>query len=141
MRRTLAMLCILLAAGAVIAQEAKPEAVTKAQADVKAWLTLTDSGKYGESWDAAGSLFKSAVTRGAWEKAVGDVRGPLGAVKSRKLKSATYSKTIPGAPAGDYVIIEYETDFEKQAGTIETATAMLEKDGAWRVVGYFIRPA
>ena len=48
---------------------------------------LTDSAKYGQSWDEA-ALFKGAVTKADWEKAIKGVRAPLGAVKARKVKSA-----------------------------------------------------
>jgi len=66
-------------------------------------------------------------------------RDPLGAMVSRKLKSATYAKTLPGAPDGEYVVIQYETSFEHKQSAVETITPMLDKDGKWRVSGYFIK--
>jgi hypothetical protein len=48
------------------------------------------------------------------------VRSPLGKVLSRKLKSATYMKDPPNAPAGDYVIIQYDTSFENKKDAVET---------------------
>jgi hypothetical protein len=45
---------------------------------------------------------------------------------------------LPGAPEGEYVVIQYETQFEHKAGAIETVTPLREKDGSWRVSGYFI---
>ncbi|MGH7422575.1 MAG: DUF4019 domain-containing protein [Candidatus Methylomirabilales bacterium] len=46
---------------------------------------------------------------------------------------------MPGAPDGHYVVIQYETSFEKKASAFETITPMREKDGKWRVAGYYIR--
>jgi hypothetical protein len=66
-------------------------------------------------------------------------RQPLGKLVSRKLKSATYTKTAPGAPDGEYVVIQYETSFADKASAVETITPMLDKDGQWRVSGYFIK--
>ena len=66
-------------------------------------------------------------------------RDPLGKTTSRKLKSASYTKTLPGAPDGDYVVIQYETSFENKQSSIETVTPMLDKDGKWRVSGYYIK--
>jgi hypothetical protein len=66
-------------------------------------------------------------------------RAPLGAVRTRKLKSATYTKTLPGAPDGEYVVIQYDTSFENKKSAVETITPMLDKDGKWRVSGYFIK--
>jgi len=114
-------------------------AVAQAQVAAKSWLALTDSAKYGQSWDDAASLFKDAVTKADWEKAVKGVRSPLGAMKSRKVKSVTFTRTLPGAPDGEYVVIQYESQFENKAAAIETVTPMHDKDGTWRVSGYFIK--
>ena len=72
-------------------------------------------------------------------KAMYAIRAPLGAVKSRQLKSTQFTKTLPGAPDGDYVVVQFETRFENKAAAIETVVPLLEKDGAWRVSGYFIK--
>ena len=114
-------------------------AVAQAQVAAKSWLALTDSAKYGQSWDDAASFFKGAVTKADWEKAVKGVRSPLGAVKARKVKSATFTRTLPGAPDGEYVVIQFESQFENKAAAIETVTPMHDKDGTWRVSGYFIK--
>ena len=128
---------LLLVAFASRADDA--DGVPKAAAAAKTWLALTDAGKYGASWDAAATMFQGAVTKESWEKALGTVRAPLGAVRSRKLKSATFTHELPRAPKGDYVIVEYDTEFENRPGALETVTPMLEKDGSWKVSGYYIR--
>ena len=45
----------------------------------------------------------------------------------------------PGAPDGEYVVIQYEASFENKASAVETITPMLDKDGQWRVSGYFMK--
>ncbi len=110
-----------------------------AQQSSDAWLALVDSGKYADSWDEAAQMFKAAVTKDQWQSALGQVRTPQGKVLSRKLKSATYTKTLPNAPDGEYVVIQYDTNFEHKQGAAETAVPMLDKDGKWRVSGYFIK--
>lgn len=139
MRKALALAGIL-AAVCALGVDPAADAVTKGQTAVESWLTFADAGKYGESWDAGAAMFQSAITRAAWEKAMNDARKPLGAVKSRKLKSATFSTSLPQAPAGEYVIVQYETVFDGSQGAVETVTAMHEKDGSWKAAGYFIRP-
>ena len=84
-------------------------------------------------------MFRARVSKEQWQSIVAGVRDPLGKAISRKLKSATYTKTLPGAPDGEYVIIQYETSFEHNQSAVETITPMLEKDGRWRVSGYFIK--
>ncbi len=120
----------------VLAQE-RPE--LKAQQSDEAWLALVDSSKYAESWKAASPAFQAAITEESWAKTIGAVRSPLGKVESRKLTSAKYAKSLPGAPDGEYVIIEYETSFEKKANGTETVVPMKDTDGEWRVSGYFVK--
>jgi len=55
------------------------------------------------------------------------------------LKSASYTKTLPGAPDGEYVVIQYDSSFEHKQSAVETVIPMLDKDGQWRVSGYVIR--
>jgi Protein of unknown function (DUF4019) len=48
------------------------------------------------------------------------------------------TRSLPNAPAGEYVVIQYETQFEHKANAIETVTPLREKNGSWKVSGYFI---
>ena len=66
-------------------------------------------------------------------------RDPFGKLTSRKFKSASYTKTLPGAPDGEYVVIQYESSFENKQSSAETITPMLDKDGRWRISGYYIK--
>ena len=104
-----------------------------------AWLSLVDGENYAESWNQASGLFKAAVTKEQWQNTVKAVRVPLGKLVARKLKSKQYTKTLPGAPDGEYVVIQYETTFENKKSAVETVTPMLDKDGKWRVSGYYIK--
>jgi len=115
----------------------KPEELAQKSAEV--WLALTDSGKFAESWDESAVAFKSAVTKNQWVDALKKVRTPLGALQSRKLKSASYAKNLPGAPAGEYVVLQFDTSFANKTSSVETVTPMLDKDGKWRVSGYYIK--
>jgi Protein of unknown function (DUF4019) len=110
-----------------------------AQLAAESWLLLVDSAKYEESWEEAASVFKAAVSKEDWKAQIQSARDPLGKNKSRKLTEAKYTKSLEGAPAGEYVVIQYESSFEKQESITETVVPMLDKDGKWRVSGYFIR--
>jgi hypothetical protein len=125
--------------GGFPASAADEDAVAQAQVAAKGWLALTDSATYGRSWDDAAAYFKAAITKTDWEKAVKAVRSPLGAVKARKVKSATFTRTLPGVPDGEYVVIQFDSQFENKAAAIETVTPTHDKDGTWRVSGYFIK--
>ena len=130
------LLMVLLSSSGLQAQR-KSEQLAAQSAD--AWLVLVDAGKYASSWQAASQFFKDHVTRAQWESMLGASRDPLGKMVSRKLKSATYTTTMPGAPDGEYVVIQYDSRFEHKQSAVETVTPMLDKDGKWRVSGYFIK--
>ena len=70
---------------------------------------------------------------------IGSGREPFGAVKSREFVGAKYVTEAPGAPDGEYVIIQYKASFENEKNAVETITPMRDADGQWRVSGYFIR--
>jgi hypothetical protein len=110
-----------------------------AVAAADAWLAIVDGERYGESWEQAASLFKGAVASEAWQRQVGAVRKPLGKLVSRKVKSTHSMTSLPGAPDGKYVVIQYDAVYESKAAATETVTPMLDTDGKWRVSGYFIK--
>jgi len=142
----LTLAAAVLSAGCNDGQKSAPapassttEAEKAAQAAAESWLALVDAGKYEESWDDAAKLFRGAVDKATWRKQAEGVRGPIGSLSSRKLKSATYSRTAPGAPDGEYVILQFDATFANKQSAVETVTPMLDADGKWRVSGYFIR--
>ena len=104
-----------------------------------AWLALNDSGKYGDSYDQTAQLFKKGVTRDQWQRSIHAERDELGRVLSRAPKSANYTKSLPGAPVGDYVVIQYASSFEHKQSAIEIVTFLLDVDGKYRVSGYSIK--
>ncbi len=132
----LAAAVLLLAAGAARAGDPSEKA---ALAAADAWLKLVDAGSFGSSWDEAAPFFKDAIGRADWEKALKAARSPLGKLVSRKVAARTYTESVPGAPDGKYVVVQYETSFEKKRRAIETVTPMLAPDGRWRVSGYFVK--
>jgi len=122
-----------------VTQAAETDAINKAQDAAKAWLALVDAEKYGQSWDEAATLFRGGVSKVDWEKAVKPIRSQLGSLKSRTLKSVNFTRGLPGAPDGEYVVIQFDAQFEHKASAVETVTPMREKDGIWRVSGYYIK--
>jgi hypothetical protein len=46
---------------------------------------------------------------------------------------------LPAAPDGNYVVLKYDTSFENKKSATETIAPMLDKDGKWRVSGYYIK--
>jgi hypothetical protein len=116
-----------------------PDAEAKVPAAAKAWLALVDSGQYANSWDEAASFFRGAVSKEKWVEMMNAERKPFGKNISRKLKSKHYRTSFPGAPDGEYVVIQFNSSFENKKSAVEPITPMLDKDGMWRVSGYYMK--
>jgi len=124
---------------AIIAQENVSESEAIAIAAADKWLKVVDKGNYEQSWKDGSELFKGAITKEQWSQALNGLRKPLGKLEKREITSKKYSTKLPGVPDGQYYIFEYKTSFQNKEETIETVTAMLDKDGKWRVAGYFMK--
>jgi Protein of unknown function (DUF4019) len=130
------LLFILTLSTTSLCQETPEMAATES---ANRWLSLVDVGHYASSWDVAAPVFKSAVSQNQWAKMLQASRAPLGKILSRTVKSAIYANSLPGAPDGRYVVIQYESSFEHKKSAIETVTSSQGDDGRWRVSGYFIK--
>lgn len=133
------ILALILTGSMALTSFANEGSEKRAMAAADAWLKLVDNGKYADSWETAAELFRSAVDKDQWVKQVGAVRGPLGKALKRKLKTKQFTTGLPGAPDGQYVVIEYDTSFENKKTAVETVTPMFDKGSKWRVSGYYIR--
>ncbi len=115
-----AALLLPFAAGPLAAQdqdaEANPPAdktsedLAAATAAATEWLALVDSGEYEESWQKAASAFQDAVTPAVWETSLTDARSQFEPFGERTLTSSQQVTDPPGAPAGDYVLLQYRTE-------------------------------
>ncbi len=130
---------MIMAASAGDAGSPTPEAAeTAAIESAQSWLKMIDAGNYAESWNEAAESFRAAVKKDQWPQMLTSVRKPLGKVGSRKVLAKNYTESLPNAPKGKYVVIQFETAFENKKA-VETVTATLEKDGKWRMSGYYIK--
>ena len=130
------ILLIILAAmiPAVVTAERSDEA-QKAGED---WLSLLDSQNYSESWNQASAMFRNQVKEEDWIASLKRFRDPLGAMASRNPHPRLdFTKTLRGAPDGDYAIFHFKTAFKNKADVTERLTMVLE-DGRWRASAYAI---
>ena len=104
----------------------------------KQWLKIVDAGEYSESWQKSDSFFKSQLPQAKWDAALKGVRAPLGKVKSRSELGAKEYSTLPGVPEGEYLVIQFQTEFQNKKSATETLT-LSKSSGHWLPVGYFIK--
>ncbi|MEL7197291.1 MAG: DUF4019 domain-containing protein [Pseudomonadota bacterium] len=115
--------------------EASPAALKRA----RTFISAVDAGDWQESWSRSGEFFQSQTSATEWAALVEPVRGPLGSVEKRRLVSVERVSTLPGAPEGDYEILQYQTEFEKLEG-VSTETVILIRNGEdFDIAGFFIR--
>ena len=105
----------------------------------EAWLTQLDAADYAGTWRNAAPPFQAAVDAAKWATSIGGMRGPFGKTISRQLIVSRFSTSMPGGPDGRYVFLQYVTDFENKKGAIETIVPMLDKDGRWKISGYYVK--
>lgn len=122
----------------ILAAISAPASVSPELTVAGGWLSLLDANSWSASWNDTGKLFRSQLTQEQWVKTVQSVREPLGTVVSRVVNGSSKSKSLPGAPDGEYEILQYRTVFSKKADTIETVI-LAREDDKWKIVGYFIR--
>lgn len=125
-------LCLVVTAVADEPQQAIVDQVTQ-------WLALVDEQKYDRSWSDASPMLQESVDQATWADTLGKVRKPMGSIGKRTLAIAERKTELPGTPAGDYLIMQFRTDFEN--GTmIETVVARRSAEQGWLVAGYFLKP-
>ncbi len=116
-----------------------PAAAESAAIDAaREWVALVDGQRWDESWRTAATLFRSQVSAAQWASTIQPVRQPLGPLSSRAVQGVTKADVLPGAPSGEYRIIQFQTAFARKSGAVETV--VLAREGSsWKVAGYFIR--
>jgi hypothetical protein len=125
--------CLSLSFG--LAAETSDRIASAAQS----WLSQIDSGNYASSWKDASAYFRGALTEKGWVDALNGARKPLGKLVSRKLAKSQNAQSLPGAPDGNYVVMQFDTSFENKKSAVETVTFMQEKDDEWKAAGYYIK--
>ncbi|MES1244272.1 MAG: DUF4019 domain-containing protein [Acidobacteriota bacterium] len=103
------------------------------------WLALVDQGKFAESWTYTSRYFQTNMPQDKWVQTLTAAQQKLGKSSNRKLTGREARENIPGAPPGQYILVGYATDFERQPGLLETVT-LIGEDGTWKVVGYSASP-
>ncbi|MEM9227012.1 MAG: DUF4019 domain-containing protein [Verrucomicrobiota bacterium] len=139
MQRILIGLALLI--GSLTSAYALPEQELVARKAADQWLKLVDRGWYAESWEETVTLFREAISQDDWVKAMDQVRKPLGKAEKRTLKALFYTQSLPDAPPGSYVVVQYETQFaDRTEPALETLVPMYEEaTQSWRISGYYIK--
>jgi hypothetical protein len=137
---------VRLAAAAMLATSWTAPAVSAAQSDrigtaetaALSWLAQIDVGSYDEGWEQATGLIQGRP-KPTWTGWIWERRGGLGDLLQRTTVYAGPIRFIRDQPEGEYVEIEYDTDFSGLSHLFEYVRVVRGKDGLWRVCWYFLR--
>lgn len=102
----------------------------------KDYVDTVDRAAYNETWSKGSSIFQGMISQSEWAAALQLGRAPLGKVTSRTLKDQRPAWDPKGLPGGAYMVVEYDTSFEKAPNSGELLTLRREADGKWKVLTY-----
>jgi len=130
---------LLILLGAIFQVSAK-EAVDQASLDAATqWLQAVDKGEYAKSWESGSFTFKLTISQKHWNQLMKAIREPLGPVVSRELLEQRPAVDPKGLPKGQYMVVFFNTKFQKKDDAHELVTLVQETDGQWRVLTYQVQ--
>lgn len=116
---------------------AGPSGEDQAVASANAFVKLVDGGQFDKAYDAFSQFGQKAVPKDQFVALMKGVQEKIGTQTSRKLTTKKFVHELPGAPKGDYWVLDYETNFSKKGASVERVTSMLEGK-SWKVAGYVL---
>jgi len=102
------------------------------------WLGLVDSEKYEESWRHMAEFARAKIAAGEMAERLSAAREPLGNIVSRDFARSTVLEQVDDAPAGKYVVLEFDSKFSNGLSFTERVTPCMEADGQFKVAGYYL---
>lgn len=102
-------------------------------------LDLIDRAEYARSWSEASVIFRDAVTQEDWSQRAAAIRGPLGTLQQRHPRAAVGKTDPASSPKGEYIMVTYDTAFERNPEVVETLVLYQDDDAQWRMAGYFVK--
>jgi len=141
------LLSVALIGAPVLAQEAGEEAAEQPEAAEQteeareaadAWLALYDANDIEGTYETAADVFKEQVSLEDWEMQAGQVQDAVGELDGREFTETVYTNELPQAPAGDYMIVQYDTQYANM--NVTEFVILLLEEGEWRLVGFNAQP-
>lgn len=141
----LKVIAILILAAVTLLSCSRPESIDEDQAIADAtltaekWLQMVDNRNYEASWEATSAIFKKDGDLPMWRANLDSTYDQYGRCESRTITEALLKRRLPGGGQGYFVVIQYDSVYERKSDVRETVTPKLEADGHWRVAGYILK--
>lgn len=144
---TAGLLCLALLSTPAAAQDQEAQdqeaqnpadQTEQAREAADAWLALFDADDIEATYEMAAETFKTQVEMQDWEAQAAQVKQAVGELDGRTYMETTYADELPQAPEGDYMIVQYDTQYANLNVT-EFVILVLDED-TWRMVGFNAQP-
>ncbi|MBE0502269.1 MAG: DUF4019 domain-containing protein [Desulfuromonadales bacterium] len=137
-------IALLIASAAIILvpylkDEPDPEKINRATTAAFEFLQRIDNNDFEEARKEGAALLKERETLIGWVEKLRGVRNSLGSVIERKQIEVSYSTSAKDSPDGEYVMLTFNSQYQKRVAVSETVIVMLDKNRGWRVAGYFFK--
>lgn len=135
-KRWLVLVMLIFGSHAAMADD--NELLKIVESNARSWLGLIDEAKYQESWENASPIFKQKKGTAEWVKTITANRSSRGAANARYIAAAGLTKSVPGFPDGEYIVLQFYATFQKGLA-LETVTLVKTAESQWFIADYAIK--
>ena len=118
------------------AASADPLALAAASNEATRWMAEITAGKYSQAWIDSAAVLQKAITQSDWVDGLTERKERFGRLLMQKQDTAEFTRTLPGAPLGEYFVIRFLSKYENTPALVETVVMAKDALGEWAVVGY-----
>lgn len=115
--------------------------VAAATEEANRWLAELHAGKLEQTWLDCAAALQNAITEKEWIDSLIARNEKFGRLLMFRLHDANYTRTLPGAPLGEYVLARFLSKYENTPPLMETLVVAKDSLGDWRVAGYDVDSA
>ncbi len=113
--------------------------VDAARIAAEEFLQMVDDGQLDNSWQVSADYLQQKVKLPEWIDKLTKIKADYGPLQTRELSDAAIAAPVEELPNREMLLLTYAANFEKQAERKELVTMLLDPQGGWQVVGYFIK--
>jgi len=135
----LLLICLLIIFLPLYHQQPNKKEARAASAAIADFFRLVDADHFAASWQQAAATLKEKITQSQWVEQLEKTRAVTGPLLHRRQEKLIFSKVADDSPEGKYILVIFNSDFQKRTGVKERVTVMLDSDSHWRVAGYFLQ--
>jgi hypothetical protein len=105
------------------------------------WLRIIDSGDYELGWREVSAFVRDQSTVDRWTAQLAEMLTSSGARETRIFLSAKRPSVVSsGLPAGEYVMVNYQSAYANVSPAAEVLVVHDEGERRWRVISYVVQP-